>query len=294
MYTGEIAGIVTAICWTATAIFFQQASRRIGSLVVNLLRLILAAVFYSIYSKLFVGAFVPHVSVHAWTYLSISGLIGFVLGDFFLFKSYEYISSKTTMLVFTLSTPIAAVLSWVMLNEHLNFINIVGMSVVLLGVGLVILYRKSDDEQHHKHVNLGVLYAALGAFGQGVGSVFSKIGMDDCDPFVASQVRVLVGVVGFLVVITLMKRWGKVKLGFSDKKGLGLTTLGAFTGPFLGVGLGMVAIKMIPVGVASTLMSTMPVFILIPSVVFLKEKLTFREVIGAVIAVGGIVIFFLD
>lgn len=292
-YIGEIAGVATALSWTATALFFQQASRRIGSLVVNLLRLVLAAIFYMVYSKIAHGVFLPQVSLHAWTFLGISSVIGFVLGDFFLFKSYEYISSRTSMLVFSIAPPISAVLGWVMLDEHLTLMNIVGMLVVLSGVSFVVLFREHADEEKKAHAKRGVIYAALGAVGQGVGSVFSKIGMADYDPFVASQVRVLVGIVGFLVVITAMKRWPLVKKSFSDAKGLRYTTLGAFFGPFLGVGLAMVSFKYIPVGIAATLMSTMPVFILAPSAIFLKEKLTFREVIGAFVAVGGILIFFL-
>jgi len=292
-YIGEIAGVATALSWTATALFFQQASRRIGSLVVNLLRLVLAALFYMVYTKITHGVFFPQVSLHAWTFLGISSIIGFVLGDFFLFKSYEYISSRTSMLVFSIAPPISALLGLVMLDEKLSPMNIVGMLVVLSGVCVVVLFRQHADEDKKTHAKRGVMYAALGAVGQGVGSVFSKLGMGDYDPFVASQVRVLVGVVGFLVVITAMKRWPLVKRSFSDMKGLKFTAFGAFFGPFLGVGLAMVSFKYIPVGIASTLMSTMPVFILAPSAIFLKEKLTFREVIGAFVAVAGILIFFL-
>lgn len=292
-YIGEIAGIATALSWTATALFFQQASRRIGSLVVNLLRLVLAAIFYMVYTKISHGVFLPQVSLHAWTFLGISSVIGFVLGDFFLFKSYEYISSRTSMLVFSIAPPISAVLGWVMLDERLSVMNIVGMLVVLSGVSVVVLFRAHGDDQKKAYAKQGVIYAALGAVGQGVGSVFSKIGMGNYDPFVASQVRVLVGIVGFMFVITAMKRWPRVKHSFSDLKGLKFTALGAFFGPFIGVGLAMVSFKYIPVGIASTLMATMPVFILAPSAIFLKEKLTFREVIGAFVAVAGILIFFL-
>jgi len=292
-YLGEIAGIVTAMCWTATALFFQVASRRIGSLVVNLLRLILAGVFYTIYLRIAHGVWWPQADAHAWTYLGISALIGYVLGDFFLFKSYEYISSKTSTLIFTIAPPIAAVLSWIMLDERLTMMNVLGMLVVLLGVFIVILFREDEDQERKTNRRLGIAYAVLGTIGQGVGSVFSKLGMGDMDPFMASQMRVLVGIVGFLLVITAMRRWGRVRDSFKDAKGLVNTSLGAFFGPFLGVGISLFSIQLIPVGIAATLMSTIPIFILAPSAIFLKEKLNFREILGAFVAVGGILIFFL-
>lgn len=292
-YIGEIAAVVTAMCWTITALSFQVASRRIGSLVVNLWRLVLAGVFYMIYTRVVHGVWLPHADAHAWTFLGISALIGYVLGDFFLFKSYEYISSRTSMLIFTIAPPISAILSWVMLDERLTLMNVVGMLIVLSGVFLVILFRDQRANTKQPHVRRGIVYAILGAIGQGVGSVFSKIGMGDMDPFVASQIRVVIGILGFLLVITAMRRWGKVFASFKDLKGLAFTSVGAFFGPFLGVGLSLVAFQHIPVGVAATLMSTMPVFILAPSVLLLKEKLNVREVVGAFVAVGGVLVFFL-
>ncbi len=279
--------------WTATALFFQVASRRIGSLVVNLLRLVLAALFYTVYLRIAHGFWFPQADAQAWTYLTISGVIGYVLGDFFLFKSYEYISSRTTTLIFTIAPPIAAIMGWFMLDERLTLMNILGMVIVLSGVFLVILFRNHDDKAHKAHARRGVIYAVLGAIGQGIGSVFSKLGMGDMDPFMASQMRVIVGIVGFLLVITAMRRWGKVRDSFKDMKGLGFTGLGSFFGPFIGVGLSLYSFQLIPVGIAATLMSTMPIFILAPSAIFLKEKLNVREIIGAFVAVGGILIFFL-
>lgn len=291
---GEIAGISTAICWTITAMSFQLASRRIGSVSVNLLRLLLAFAFYVVYTKVVLGTWLPSgFSVKSWTYLSISGLIGFVLGDFFLFKSYEYISSKISMLVMTLAPPIAALMGWFMMKEPFSWLNLTGMVLVLLGVALVILRRETAANKKMVYSVRGVLFAFGGAVGQGVGAVFSKIGMEDHDPFAASQIRVITGVIGFAILITLMKRWKNLRNGLKDTKALKALSVGSFFGPFLGVALSMVAFKNTTVGIASTLMATVPVFILLPSVFYLKEQFHIREIIGAAISVIGIFIFFI-
>lgn len=291
---GEIAGISTAICWTITAMSFQLASRRIGSVSVNLLRLLLAFGFYVIYTKLVLGTWLPSgFSLKSWTYLSISGFIGFVLGDFFLFKSYEYVSSKISMLVMTLAPPIAALLGWIVMNEQFSWLNFLGMVLVLSGVVLVVFRREAATNKQMVYSFRGILFAFGGAVGQGVGAVFSKIGMADNDPFAASQIRIITGVAGFAILITLMKRWGNLRMGLKDRKALRALSIGSFFGPFLGVALSMVAFKNTSVGIASTLMATVPVFILLPSVFFLKEKLHIREILGAIISVIGIFIFFI-
>jgi drug/metabolite transporter (DMT)-like permease len=294
-YLGEIAGLATAICWTATAISFQFASRRIGSVSVNLIRMVFAFVFYLIYSKIFLGQWLPlDASPKAWLYLSISGIIGFVIGDYFLFKSYELVSSKISMLIMTTAPAFAALLGWFMIKEPFTWMNFLGMFLVLLGVSIVIL--KKDRENGVKQMRYplkGILFAFAGAIGQGVGSVFSKIGMADYDPFGASQIRVIVGLIGFVIMITVMKRWRNLYSGLSDKKASKALVIGSFFGPFLGVSLGMVAFKYTSLGIASTLMATVPVFILLPSHLIMKEKITLNEVIGAIVAVSGIVVFFI-
>lgn len=293
-YSGEVAGLATAICWTATAMSFQVATRRIGSVSVNLIRLVFAFLFYVVYTRVFMGQWLPmDAPAKAWIYLSISGFIGFVLGDFFLFKSYEFVSSKISMLIMTMAPPVAALLGWFMMDEPFSAMNILGMVLVIAGVSLVILKKDVENGIKKSRYPLkGILFAFGGAVGQGVGAVFSKIGMGEYDAFASSQIRVITGIVGFALLISLTGRWKGVTRGFVDKKALKTLTIGSFFGPFLGVSLGMIAFKYTSVGIASTLMATVPVFILLPSHIILKEKLTLNEVLGALIAVAGIAIFF--
>ena len=294
-YTGEFAGLATAVCWTATALSFQFASRRIGSVSVNLIRMVFAFVFYLLYSRIFLGHWLPlDAPAKAWIYLSISGLIGFVIGDYFLFKSYEHLSSKISMLIMTLAPAMSALLAWIMIGEIFTWMNMLGMFLVLAGVSLVILKKDNENGKRKMRYPLkGILFAFGGAVGQGVGSVFSKIGMGDYDPFASSQIRVITGMIGFIILISIMGRWKNLFQGVTDKKASRALVIGSFFGPFLGVSLGMIAFRYTSLGIASTLMATVPVFILLPSHLFFKEKLTLNEVIGAVVAVAGIAVFFL-
>jgi drug/metabolite transporter (DMT)-like permease len=217
-----------------------------------------------------------------------------VIGDFFLFKSYEYVSSKISMLIMTMAPPIAALLGWFMMAEPFTWMNALGMILVLGGVSLVVLKKDNENGQKKMRYPLkGILLAFGGAVGQGVGAVFSKIGMGDYDPFASSQIRVITGMVGFIIMISIMGRWKVLSQGLNDRKVSRALVIGSFFGPFLGVSLGMVAFKHTSLGIASTLMATVPVFILLPSHILFKEKLTINEVFGALVAVAGIVVFFL-
>jgi drug/metabolite transporter (DMT)-like permease len=85
---GVMAGLSTAVLWTATAVCFEASSRRLGSLSVNVLRLAVAAVLFSALSLLRTHHFLSvALSQEAWFYLGLSGLVGFVVGDVPLFQA---------------------------------------------------------------------------------------------------------------------------------------------------------------------------------------------------------------
>ncbi len=56
---GELASLATAVCWTGSATFFSIASRRLGSVVLNRTRLLLAVVFLLITHTLALGTPLP-------------------------------------------------------------------------------------------------------------------------------------------------------------------------------------------------------------------------------------------
>ncbi|MCB9015257.1 MAG: DMT family transporter [Lentimicrobiaceae bacterium] len=302
-YTGELAALLTAVFWTITAIAFESASKKIGSLAVNILRLFLAFIFLGIFGFFSTGFFFPaHASYHNWVWLSVSGLVGFVIGDLFLFQSYVVVGARISMLIMALAPPIAAVTGWLMLGEKMNFQSLAGMVITFAGISLTILSRKEKNPEsssgnrlniRFKYPVKGLLLAFGGAAGQGVGLVLSKYGMQDYDVFAASQIRVITGVLGFALVITIYGAWFRVKDAFSNLPAMKNLSIGAFFGPFLGVSFSLMAVKFTSSGIASTIMSIVPVMIIAPSVFILKEKVSLREIIGAVIAVVGVSLFFI-
>jgi drug/metabolite transporter (DMT)-like permease len=293
-HTGEFAALLTAIFWTITALAFETAARRIGTIAVNVLRLVLGLLFLSSYTLISRGLPLPtDASLFNWQWLVLSGLVGFVFGDLFLFKSYTVIGSRFSMLIMTLVPPITALFSFFMIGEHLTLYHALGMTLTFAGIGLAVFGRGNNGEKISlKLAPIGILYALGGAVGQALGLVLSKKGMLDYDPFAATQIRIIAGIAGYLVLVAVLSRWGNIRRALKDGKGMGYTTLGAFFGPFLGVSFSLISVKFTEAGVASTIMALVPVFIILPAVVIRKEKVTIPELIGAVVSVGGVALFF--
>ena len=295
-HPGEFAALLTALFWTVSALAFESATLRLGSVAVNILKLAAGFIFLTILIYLRRGLILPaDAGIENWLWLTLSGLVGFVFGDLFLFKSYALIGSRFSMLVMTLVPPMAALFGWIIIGEHLTALNFIGMTLTFTGIAMAILTRGGDNNGRlvMKFAPVGILYALGGAAGQALGLVLSKLGLKDYDPFSATQIRIIAGMAGFAVLATFMKRWRHITAAVKDRPGMKSLTIGAFFGPFLGVLFSLISVKYTKAGIASTIMALTPVFILIPAIIFFKQKVTFPEFAGAVISVCGVALFFI-
>ena len=289
-HIGEIAGLGVSVCWTMSALFFEKAGNRMGSLSVNFIRLLQAILFLGIATLFTKGLFIPSdATAYQWFWLGLSGFIGFYLGDMVLFKSYLIIGSRTAALIMSFAPMLTAIIGWFFLDEKLNGLEITAILVSISGIAIAISNRKMRLNIPLK----GLLLAFGGALGQATGIILSKKGIGDYDPLAATQIRALFGIVGFALMITALKRWPKIAEAVKDKQGITAVTIGSVFGPFIGVALSLFAIQHTNTGIASTLMALVPIFIIWPSAIMFGEKVKIQQIIGAIISIIGVSLFFI-
>ena len=294
-YLGESASLLVAIFWTVTALAFDRASNRIGSLSLNVIRLVMGFLFLAVFTLIYRGSLLPtDATGFNWIWLALSGLVGFVFGDLFLFKSYTIIGSRFAMLIMTFAPPIAALTGWITLGEQLSPMDLTGMILTMTGISLAIFYRPQKGKKIAMKLSAkGVLFAFLGAAGQGIGLVLSKYGMGEYDPFAATQIRLIAGLFGFILLTTYLKRWTSVIKATKNAPGMKAAALGSFFGPFLGVSFSLLAIKYTQTGIAATIMAIVPILIIPPAIILYKEKVSLLEVFGSFISISGVALLFL-
>lgn len=291
-FLGEIAAVVTAFLWAGTSIAFTEASIRVGSLVVNITRMVFAAIYLTITILIF--SLDTGLSWNQIYYLSMSGLIGLVFGDGFLFRAFKEIGARLSMLLMAMVPAISTFLAFIFLGEVISFVAIIGIATTTFGVAIVVLQRKEKGSKSiHK---AGLLYGFLGAVGQAVGLIFAKYAFieSEVNGFVATLIRILPSIIVLYPVTFFIKDAKRpFKVLFNNRKGLIYTAIGSVIGPFLGITGSLIAIAYTYVGIASTLMATVPI-IMLPLVKFYyKEDLSTMSIVGAFLAVGGVAILFL-
>jgi drug/metabolite transporter (DMT)-like permease len=293
---GELAALGTACCWTVGALAFEAAGRRVGSLSLNLLRLLMAFVPLTLVGLIFHGRALPlDAGGHVWFWLTLSGFVGFTFGDLCLFRAFVVVGARTTTLISMSTAPVlAALIGWGALHDRLTALDCVGMAVTLAGVAWVVLERRGGDGGDHAHRRSGILLAIGAGVGQGVGLVLGKHGMGSYDAFGATQIRVLAGAVGFALLFIPIHWWPRVRMAMRDRPALARMALGAFFGPFLGVSLSLLAVQHTATGVAATIMALVPVFIIVPAMLIFHERVGPRAFLGAFVAVAGVALLFLQ
>ncbi len=288
-HIGEIAALAVAFCWTGSALFFEKAGHRVGSLSVNIIRIFLAVIFLGITLLFTQGSFFPiGATFENWFWLGLSGVIGFFIGDLLLFQSYVIIGSRTSQLVMSLAPMLTAIIGWFFLSEILSLQSIIGIVVSVSGIVIAIAGKRLKMNIPLK----GFLFALGGALGQAFGLILSKKGMGDYDPLAATQIRAIFGFLCFFILMLYLKRFNRVFLAIKDMQSMKAITIGTIFGPFVGVALSLFAIQNAQTGVAAALMALTPIIIIIPSALMFREKITAQQVIGAFISMGGAAIFF--
>lgn len=308
-YLGELISLGVACSWTVAALASEVGSKRLGVFVMNVWRMGVALLFSALLMWWVLGQPWPvYAGEEAWLWLLASGVVGYFFGDWCLFNSYLVIGSRMGQLFMTLAPMFTALSAWVMIGQTLAWTSLLAMFVTLLGIAISVLGR---DEQHHVSVSLplkGVLFGIGAGLGQGVGLVLSKIGLDHYVedvpvgllpsvegylPFASNMIRCMAGFACFTAWLILSGYADRMRQSLSDHKGLLAMLCAVVSGPFVGVGFSLMAVQYTAAGIASTLMALTPILILLPSRWLFGQPITLKGVVGALISVVGVSLFFL-
>ena len=297
-YLGELAALTTSACYSGSSVLYTFAGRKLSALVINRIRLILAVLLLVSVHWVFQGAPFPiKAGLSRWFWLGTSGIIGLAMGDFFLFRAYQSIGPRLSSLMMSLAPILVTLMAWMFFDEALGSLSLLGIALTVGGIAWVILERPAGQIGFRVPAERlrGILFGLGATISQAVGVILAKEGLVGGFPAVSANVIRMICAMTALWVFTLFQKQARQTYEQARKqpRAVPLILGGAILGPFLGVSLSLFSLQRADAGVASTLSSLAPIFLLPISYFIFKERFGWTAILGTMMALAGVALLFL-
>lgn len=294
---GEVAALLAAVAFSATSVCYTVAGRRIDAVTSIAMSLPLSWLLMLGIHQATLGTPFPFgVALDRWFFLSASGLLAFVVSQFFMLRAYQHIGPRLTMLVASFAPVLGALLAWLFLGQTLPPNATLGILVVIVGIVWVVVDRGKGRTAHlERDIRRGVIFASLGTLAQATAFVFSSQGVaGDFPPFSATLIRITAGIVALWVLIAVQGRLRVTATVFNgDGRLFALLAGAALSGPVIAGSLLLLSFQHAPVGVATTLSHTTAIILIPVGYYLFKERITLQAVVGTFVTIIGIGILFI-
>ncbi len=300
--TGQLFALAAALCWAQNSIIYSWIGKRTGSNAVAHVRIWIAFPAVLICNWFFTSSFFPSdLPWDIYLYFGLSGFLGFFIADVFIFRSFVFLGPVKTMVIMTFSPVFAAIISWITLNESLNFIQITGVLIIISGIILAVSENESEtsvspsDRKKSAYIK-GTVFAFAGALAQAAGLIIAKYGLTGTEaavhPVSANVLRISAGGIGLASMQLIKKEFFSDFKKMANLKIFSLMTSAALAGPVLGIILSLYALRMAPAGIVTTLMQMSPVILIPLEYAVYKKKPSLKKTAGAVLSVTGAAVLF--
>lgn len=293
-FTGEFLALCVAFLWALAAVIWTVAGEKISATELNLIKVVVASGLVGL-TLLLTGIAYVSLSVFNLALMALSGMIGIGMGDVALFAAFQRIGPTRTSMIKLLSPLLVSLVAFFSLGEKLGLVDLVGMAVTILGIILVVSERLPHNHVAPHRFWEGVGLALLATLAEVVGVNFSHqvLVQTPIDPLWGTLLR-LVSAAVFLALFVLLTRQrlgGWLKATGSDRL-VKLIGVGVFCGTFIGLWLQQTVLKTTVAGVAQTIFSATPLFILLIQAGAQRRRPSARALGGVLVSMAGIALIF--
>lgn len=287
MGIGEACSIGAALSWAGGVIVYKRLGETLAPLTLNLVKNLLVLAMVAPTVLLVHGLEIPPLTGRAIALAIVSGVLGIAVADTLYFKALNTLGAGRMGVVGNFYSPFVIMLSFVLLGERLNALQVVGFVLVSGGVLIV----SSHDPQRRlarEALRKGVLFGVAAVFLMAAAIVMVKRVLEGAPLFWIVLLRLIGGVAGMLAIFALRRE--APALGARAKAPLRwpLLLLAAFLGQYVSMVLWMAGYKYTEASVAAVLNETASVFIVLLAALFLHEGLDARRIAGVTCTLSGV------
>jgi len=286
----------SALCWAASAVLYKEALLKAKPFSANVVRLAstsAALVFFLVV----VGKFwvLTSLSLRAVVLTLLSGVIGLGVGDTLYMISLKLIGVARAVPI-TCTYPLFSLLWATFLRgENVTLQIVLGTLAIVFGIWLISREENNRAETSRKTLVKGIVIAIATAaiWSVSISLINMAVGeKPDMDQALAVNVIRVV-----MVALLMLSSTPIIDRDFSFVKMERKSLLSAFAGGVVALGLGWFFLAYsfavgTPESRAVPISSTTPLFSTLSALVFLKERVTAKNIAGSVLIVLGIFLIF--
>jgi len=292
MITGELAAIGAALAWAIGGLIIKPISTKFSSLSINSIKLsigwIILTTIMALWGKLGSLAF---VGWHSTAYIIGSGILGLAIGATLQIKSLSLIDiSKVYPIAFSSWFFFTALIAAIFLGEAITHYTILGAILIASGITLLSSASKvrGKEEAPNTDSAKGIIFALLAGLCWAGGTNLVKLGLYEVDPLMVNVIRLPFAIL-LLATLTLSRGEASEYRRYNHRA-LIQVGISGFLGQAVGEVLFFISVQLAGATKAAILSSTSPLFIAPLSIIFLKEKLTKRVILGTIACALGILL----
>ncbi len=289
--TGLIAGLVAALAWTLASSLWRSLSTSLNAIQLNGLKNALASLV--LLPVLITLPWMQQSQALFW--LLISGGLGIALGDSLYLAALRRLGTRRTLTMESLSPLIAASSGWLTLGEQLPAGAWGGALLVTASVMIVALQQPPETtvqrDRQSRVQRQGVLMAllAVACSVAGAGVSRSVLISADLTPLQSAACRLLGGLA--LLLPWMRIRWRRMTMPWPQphprKRRWPTVLMATLLGTVLGILLQQIALQKLPLGIATTVLSTAPVMAILVARAE-QDRLGWKGLMASLLAVSGV------
>jgi drug/metabolite transporter (DMT)-like permease len=286
---GEFLALLTALIWAAAVILLKRSGETVPPFALNLFRVTVSIALLVPTAILAGQASISSASLSDIGLLVASGALGVAVSDTLFHASLNRIGAGISAIIDSLYSPLTVLLAFLVLNERLSTLQLVGMALVLGGVSAAARHEPPHGVAP-RQVAVGVALGVLAMLALAVAIVIAKPVLDRSPLMWAVTVR-QVGCLAVMLPAALVSPYRRQTLAALRPSRVWFHALpGAVLGSYLGLMCWIGGLKYTKVGVATILNQSSTIYVLILAAIFLREPFTRRKLVASLVALAGIVL----
>jgi drug/metabolite transporter (DMT)-like permease len=286
---GELCSLGCALLWAIAVVLLKKSGESLAPFALNLFKNALVLPLFLATIALLQGPALPAIAPADVALALLSGLLGIAAGDTLYFRALNSIGASRMAVAQTLYSPFVIVLSMLVLHETLRPLQFAGVGAVLGGIALV-TWSRGDDGLAPGVLLRGAAFGGFSVLLMAIGVVIAKPLLERHDFLWIVTLRVAGGFGGMLL-IAIARGLGPRLLGeYRRVRHWPHILAGALFGTYLSMMAWLAGYKYTKASIAAVLNELAAVFIVLLAVLFLRERVSRRQVLGTVVAVAGVLL----